>query len=77
MEELWLSAKERVRLDAMHRVERNAVTVIAAAELTDVSVRQARRLWKRYKSRGDAGLIHRIAGESAIGDWRRNCVNGL
>ena len=60
-----MSAKERVRLDAMHRVERNEVTVIAAAELMDVSVRQARRLWKRYKSRGDAGLIHGLRGRGS------------
>ena len=34
-----MSAKERVRLDAMHRVERNKVTVVAAA-LMGVAIRQ-------------------------------------
>jgi transposase len=59
MEELRMSAKERVRLDALHRVERDEMTVVAAAELMELSVRQARRLWQRFKARGAAGLVHR------------------
>src|ERR1043165_1244013 len=58
MDELRMSAKERVRLDAMHRIERDEVTVGSAAELMGISLRQARRLWKRFQARGAAGLVH-------------------
>ena len=60
-----MSAKERVRLDAMHRVERDEVTVVAAAVLMCISLRQARRLWKRYRSQGAAGLAHRSRGRAS------------
>jgi transposase len=62
MEELRMSAKERVRLDALHRVERDEMTVVAAAGLMGVSLRQARRLWKRFKGHGAVGLVHRSRG---------------
>jgi transposase len=60
MEELRMSVQDRVRLDAMHRVERDEQTVVAAASLMGVSVRQARRLWKRFQAQGAAGLVHRL-----------------
>jgi len=63
MEELRMSAQDRVRLDAMHRVQRGEQTVVAAAELMGLSTRQARRLWKRYRKQGAAGLVHRARGQ--------------
>lgn len=57
-----MSSKERVGLDAMGRVKRGELTVVAAAELMGLSLRQARRLWKRFKLEGDAGLTHRLRG---------------
>src|ERR1022692_859430 len=62
MEELRMSLKERIRLEALGRVKRGEVTVVEAAALADVSLRQARRIWKRFKAEGDAGLIHRLRG---------------
>jgi len=62
MEELRMSAKERVRLDALHRVKRGEITVAQAGDLMQVSLRQAKRLWKRFKAKGDRGLIHRLRG---------------
>src|ERR1035437_2809497 len=62
METLFMSAKERLRLDALSRVKRRELTVVEAAELMHVSLRQARRLWKRFRARGDGGLIHRLRG---------------
>ncbi len=53
-----MSVKERVRLDALQRVQRGEQTVVAAAALMGVSLRQARRLWKRYQAQGAAGLVH-------------------
>ena len=38
--------------------------MVAAAELMGVSIRQARRVWKRYRAKGDAGLLHGLRGRS-------------
>ena len=57
-----MSVKERVRLDALHRVERGELTVVAATALMGVSLRQAKRLWKRYRAGGTASLKHGNAG---------------
>jgi hypothetical protein len=57
-----MSSKERVRLEAMSRVKRRELTVVEAAELMAVSLRQARRLWKRFKARGDGGRMHLLRG---------------
>ena len=57
-----MSAKDRIRLDALGRVKRGEISVVAAAELMEVSLRQGRRLWKRFVLHGDAGLIHQLRG---------------
>jgi len=58
-----MSRKERVRLELLGRVKRKEITVVRAAELADASLRQMRRLWKRYQADGDAGLVHRARGK--------------
>src|ERR1035437_3747097 len=58
MDDLRMSAKERVRLDALRRVQRGEATVVKAAQLMELSVRQGRRLWKLFKASGDACLVH-------------------
>jgi hypothetical protein len=65
MDELRMSASDRIRLDAMQRVKRGEVSVVAAAELMEVSLRQCRRLWKRFLTLGDAGLIHQLRGRGS------------
>jgi transposase len=60
--ELRMSAMDRIRSDALSRVKRGELTVIGSAELMDVSLRQARRLWKRFKEDGVAGLLHKLRG---------------
>jgi transposase len=62
MGELRMSGKERVRLEALGRVKRKEMTVVAAAALLELSLRQMRRLWKRYRQHGDAGLVHKLRG---------------
>ncbi|MGH3185462.1 MAG: ISNCY family transposase, partial [Streptosporangiaceae bacterium] len=37
--------------------------MVRAAELAAMSVRQARRVWKRFKEFGDAGLVHKLRGQ--------------
>jgi len=36
--------------------------VVGAAELMNVSLRQAHRIWKRFRDHGDRGLVHRLRG---------------
>jgi transposase len=60
--ELRMSVTDRVRLDALARVKRGELTVVAASALMCVSLRQARRAWKRFKAEGDVGLLHRLRG---------------
>jgi hypothetical protein len=57
-----MSRKERIRLEALGRVKRGELTVVEAAELMGLSVRQARRAWKRYRQQGDRGLVHGLRG---------------
>ena len=57
-----MSGKERVRLEALSRVKRGELSVVAAAELMGLSVRQGRRVWKRFVASGDAGLVHALRG---------------
>jgi hypothetical protein len=65
MGELRLSQKERIRLELLGRVKRKEITVVRAAELAGVSVRQMRRLWKRFGKKGDAGVVHRLRGRKS------------
>lgn len=65
MSELRMSARERVRLQALNRVKLGKLTVVSAAEVTGLSVRQARRGWKRFDTSGDTGLGHGLRGRSS------------
>lgn len=62
MDELRMSAKERIRLEALGRVKRKELKVVEAAELMGLSIRQARRVWKRFQTEAAAGLVHRLRG---------------
>jgi len=60
-----MSAKERIRLEALNRVKRKEISVVEAARLCGLSVRQARRVWKQFASQGDAGLVHGLRGRAS------------
>lgn len=65
--ELTMSSKERDRLKVLHALssQPNAarrLTQAQAAQMLGLSVRQVRRLVRRYQKEGDAGLIHRSRG---------------
>ena len=68
-----MSIKERQRLVVLNRVKRKeeGLTLVEAAELMRVSYRQAKRLWRRYRLRGDAGLVHGLRGRPSNGGSRR------
>lgn len=62
MGDLIMSARERRRLEMMSRVRDEQVRLVKAAYLLNLSYRQAKRLWRRYRQEGDAGLVHRLRG---------------
>ena len=65
--QLLMSQRERDRLKVIHEVASGEggaarLTQARAGELLGLSERQVRRLVKRYRQQGDAGLIHRSRG---------------
>lgn len=65
METLRMSARERKRAEILSRVAREELMLVKAAELMGVEYRQAKRLWARYQSQGDAGLVHGLRGRAS------------
>ena len=65
MERLEMSQRERRRLEVMSRVKRGEITLTKAAELVQLSYRQAKRVYRRYRSEGDRGLVHRLRGRAS------------
>ena len=59
---LRMSEKERDRLKVISDVDRGLLKQWKAAELLGLSVRQVRRIQRRYECQGDAGLIHGSRG---------------
>ncbi|MFA7235970.1 MAG: helix-turn-helix domain-containing protein [Phycisphaeraceae bacterium] len=55
METLQVNLKERDRLAMFSRVRDKQVTLIEASRRLDLSYRQAKRLWRRYRAEGDGG----------------------
>jgi transposase len=62
MERTAMSRKEFDRGAVCSRVERRELTLRAAAPLLKLSYRQAKRLYRRYREEGAAGLVHRSVG---------------
>jgi len=60
---LPLSAKERMRLVVLARVQEKSMTMRDASHILGISYRHTRRIAKRYREEGDAGLIHRKRGQ--------------
>jgi len=60
-----LSRKELQRGGVLGRVKSGELRVRDAAELMRVSYRQAKRMWKRYRSGGTASLKHGNAGRAS------------
>ncbi len=57
-----MSHRELERVQVLARVRGKQLRVVDAGRLLRVSYRQAKRLWKRYRDEGAAGLQHRSAG---------------
>lgn len=62
---LVMSEKERLRLTIMKMVYQGKLTLMQAAQQCNISYRQTKRLYHRYKREGDAGVVHRARGEQS------------
>jgi transposase len=60
-----MSKRELGRVEVLARVRSKQLRVVDAGRLLGVSYRQAKRLWKRYREEGAAGLQHRSAGRTS------------
>ena len=57
-----MSKEELRKVEVLARVKSGALRVKDAAGLLGLSYRQAKRLWKRYRQEGAAGMKHGSAG---------------
>jgi transposase len=57
-----MSKRELRRVEVLARVRSKQLGIVDASRLMQVSYRQAKRLWKRYREEGAAGLKHRSVG---------------
>jgi transposase len=60
-----MSTSELRRAGVLARVEAETLTLKSAAVLMEVSYRQAKRLYGRYRAQGAKGLKHRSAGRAS------------
>ena len=60
-----MSEREMRRAAVLAQVKSEAWTLVAAAERMELSYRQTKRLWKRYRSKGAVGLVHGSAGRTS------------
>jgi transposase len=60
-----MSTRELRRAGVLARVLAETLTLTAAAVLMDVSYRQAKRLYRRYRATGAKGLKHQSAGRAS------------
>lgn len=65
METLAMSKRERRRLEVMSQVKSGKIRLVTAGEVLGVSYRQVKRLWTRYQSVGDSGLVHGLRGRKS------------
>jgi hypothetical protein len=63
MELLLMSAKERKRMGVLLQVKLGQLSVAAAGRLLGVCYRQAKRIWRGFKQKGDASLVHGSRGQ--------------
>ena len=62
MGDIRMSQKERQRLELFAQVRKEALSLVEVAALLPLSYRQCKRVWKRYQTEGDVGLVHRLRG---------------
>jgi hypothetical protein len=60
-----MSERELKRAAVLSRVAEAGWSLVQAAEGMEVSYRQAKRLWTRYRAQGAVGLVHGNAGRES------------
>jgi transposase len=65
MERTAMSRKEFERGAVFERVQRGELLLKDAAALLKISYRQAKRLYKRFRTEGPGGLVHRSVGRAS------------
>ena len=58
-----MSEKEITRVEVMQQLKDKQINQKRAAEQLGVSVRQIKRIWKKYQEAGGAGLVHQRRGK--------------
>lgn len=66
-----MSTRELKRAGVLARVKAATLSLRSAAALMEVSYRQAKRIYRRYRQKGAAGLKHRSAGGASNRATRR------
>ena len=78
MGRIAMSSEELRRVEILARVKSRQLKLRDAAALLEVSYRQAKRLWKRYRKQGAAGLKHGSVGRRSSRakpeKWRRKVL---
>jgi len=73
-----MSGQELRRVAVLGRVASGELKLVQAAELLGISYRQGKRIWRRYREEGAAGLRHRRAGKPSNRArpqcWRRRVL---
>ena len=60
-----MSEREMRRAAVLAQVKSGCWTLVEAAERMELSYRQGKRLWKRYRGNGAGGLVHGSAGRAS------------
>ncbi len=71
-----MNAKEVRRSEVLSRVKRGELNLAEAAELLELSYREAKRLKKRYREGGSKAMVHGNVGRASnrADDERRERV---
>ncbi len=60
-----MSTRELRRAEILGRVKSQTLRLVDAAKMLELSYRQTKRLWQRYRREGAKGLKHRSAGKGS------------
>lgn len=73
-----MSERELRRVAMLGRVAAGELKLVQAAELWELTYRQGKRIWRRYREEGAEGLVHRSAGRPSNRSyperWRRRVL---
>lgn len=74
-----MSTRELERVEVMGRVANEELKLIDAAAMLQLSYRQVKRLWRRYREKGSKGLQHgnagRVSNRSKPAKFRRRVLS--